>query len=142
MHATEAGERRKALKREAKELARKAKTLEEAAKILPELKMKAMKYKTAAQKDLTRAPALKLEVRLEDIDVWEQNRVAETKKGPKTYVYYMASWREGRRMKNVYLGSAQKMDRERALEKAMGLKKAALKNTASQRDGTSGMKTS
>lgn len=42
MHTTEAGERRKALKRYAKEMARKALTLREAAKILPELKLEAM----------------------------------------------------------------------------------------------------
>ena len=129
MHTTEAGERRKALKRDAKEMARKALTLMEAAKILPELKMEAMRYQVASKKTLARAKALKLETRIEDIHVWEQNRVTETKMGPKTYTYYVASWREGQKMKNVYLGSAQKMTRKQAMEKAKALKVTALMST-------------
>jgi len=31
---------------------------------------------------------------LEDIHVWEQKKVKETKKGAKAYTYYLASWRE------------------------------------------------
>ena len=90
MHTTEAGERRKALKRDAKEMARKALTLREATKILPELKIEAMRYQVAANKTLSRAEALKLETRIEDIHVWEQNRVKETKMGPKTYTSSLA----------------------------------------------------
>jgi hypothetical protein len=137
MHTTEAGERRKALKRDAKEMARKALTLREAAKILPELKMEAMRYQVAAKKTLARANALKLETRIEDIHVWEQNRVTETKMGPKTYTYYVASWREGQKMKNVYLGSAQKMTRKHAMEKAKALKVTALMTQTSRRGSVS-----
>ena len=62
-----------------------------------------------AAKRLSQAQALKLEARLEDLQVWEQKKVKDTKKGAKTYTYFMASWREGGRIKNVYLGSSQRM---------------------------------
>jgi hypothetical protein len=38
----------------------------------------------------------------------------------------MASWREGGKFRNVYLGSSQRMSREEALEKARALKREAL----------------
>jgi hypothetical protein len=44
---------------------------------------------------------LKLGARLEDLQVWEQKKVKNTKAGVKTYTYYMATWREGKMVKNV-----------------------------------------
>jgi hypothetical protein len=127
VHTTEAGERRMALLKEAKELYRKAKTLEEAAKILPQAKAEARRYQVAANKSLERAQALKLDVRLEDLHVWKHKKVFQSKNGEaKTYISYMATWREGKKVKNVYLGSSQKVTREQALDKARELKKAAL----------------
>jgi hypothetical protein len=38
----------------------------------------------------------------------------------------MASWREGGKTRNVYLGSSQKMSREEAQEKARAMKREAL----------------
>jgi hypothetical protein len=38
----------------------------------------------------------------------------------------MASWREGGKLRNVYLGSSQRMSREEAQEKARALKREAL----------------
>jgi hypothetical protein len=70
--------------------------------------------------------AQKLEARLEDLQVWEQRKVKESKAGPKTYTYFMASWREGGRLRNIYLGSSRKMSREQAQERARALKKEAL----------------
>lgn len=52
--------------------------------------------------------------------------VKNTKKGAKAYTYFMASWREGGKMKNVYLGSSQRMSREDAQEQARALKRDAL----------------
>lgn len=49
-----------------------------------------------------------------------------TKKGPKTYSYWMASWREGSRVWNVHLGSCRKLDAESAKLKAQKLKSEAL----------------
>ena len=79
-----------------------------------------------AAKRLSQAQAQKLEARLEDLQVWEQKKVKDTKKGAKTYTYFMASWREGKKIRNVYLGSSQKMSREEAQEKAKALKKEGL----------------
>ncbi|MFZ2801549.1 MAG: hypothetical protein WAZ30_15110 [Syntrophorhabdus sp.] len=70
--------------------------------------------------------AQKLEARLEDLQVWEQKKVRDTKKGAKTYTYFMASWRERKKIRNVYLGSSRKMSLEQAQEKARALKKEAL----------------
>lgn len=69
---------------------------------------------------------LRLEARLEDLHVWTQKKVKDTKKGAKAYTYYLASWREGGKLRNVYLGSSQRMSREEAQEKAKALKKEAL----------------
>jgi hypothetical protein len=37
-------------------------------------------------------------------------KVKQSRKGSKTYNYWMASWREGGKTRNVHLGSARKMD--------------------------------
>jgi hypothetical protein len=126
MHKTDAGERAKALKKEAKELARRAKKQKEALTIMLKARGPAMRLQAIADSRLSQAQALKLEARLEDLHVWEQKRVKDTKKGAKTYTYWIASWREGEKIKNVYLGSSQKMSREQAQEQARVLKREAL----------------
>ncbi len=60
--------------------------------------------------------------RLEDVHPWIMEKV----KGKKTYYYWMASWREGDKVRNVHLGSCKKLDEEAALEKARRLKAEAL----------------
>jgi hypothetical protein len=126
MHKTEAGERVKALKKEAWELARRAKKQKEEAAIMRKARSPVMRLQALADSMLAQAQALKREARLEDLHVWEQKRVKDTKKGAKTYTYWIASWRVGSRVKNVYLGSSQKMSREEAQEKARALKREAL----------------
>ncbi len=44
---------------------------------------------------LAEAQALKLQARLEDLTMWEMEKVKQSRKGSKTYTYWMASWREG-----------------------------------------------
>ena len=85
-----------------------------------------MNLQSLAAKRLSQAQAQKLEARLEDLQVWEQKKVKDTKKGAKTYTYFMASWREGGRIKNVYLGPSHKMSRTQAQEQARALKREAL----------------
>jgi hypothetical protein len=126
MHKTNAGERVKALKKEAQELARKAKAQKEAAATMRAARVTVTNLQSMAAKRLSQAQAQKLEARLEDLQVWEQKKVKKTKVGPKAYTYYMASWREGRKLRNVYLGSSQKISREEALERARALKREAL----------------
>lgn len=65
-------------------------------------------------------------MRLEDITVWEMDKAKQTKKGVKTYTYWMASWREGDKVKNTHLGSCNKLDREGALRLAKERKAKAL----------------
>jgi len=60
--------------------------------------------------------------RLDDCHPWIMEKV----KGDKTYQYWMVSWREGDKVRNVHLGSCERMDAETAIQKARSLKKAAL----------------
>jgi hypothetical protein len=69
---------------------------------------------------------LKLQSRLEDLTVWQMEKVKQSRKGPKTYTYWMASWREGGNTRNVHLGSARKMDAAEARQKARERKAEAL----------------
>jgi hypothetical protein len=126
MHKTEAGERSKVLRTEAQDLARRAKAQKEAAATMRAARVTVMNLQSLAAKKLSQAQAQKLEARLEDLQVWEQRKVKQSKKGAKTYTYFMASWREGSKIRNVYLGSSQKMSREKAQEKARALKREAL----------------
>jgi hypothetical protein len=53
-------------------------------------------------------------------------KVKQSRKGGKTCTYWMASWREGGKTRNVHLGSCWKMDGEVARQKAWGRKVKAL----------------
>ena len=126
MHKTDAGERRKTLKREALELGRDSTIMRKAAKILPDARQKAQEL--AGHADMLKAEAedLKGAARLEDLHLWQMEKVKSTKKGSKTYHYWMASWREGDKVRNVHLGSCKKVDHEAALQKARKMKAEAL----------------
>ncbi len=126
MHKTAIGEKRKALKTEALELERDARAAMKAAEILPDARREARRMEGRADELKAEAEALKGAARLEDLQVWEQKKVKDTKKGAKTYTYFMASWREGKKIRNVYLGSSQKMSLEQAQELARAMKREAL----------------
>jgi hypothetical protein len=64
--------------------------------------------------------------RLEDVTVWEDSIVKETKKGERKYGRWLAGWREGDKVRKVYLGSCRKMDQSEALRKAREMKAEAL----------------
>ena len=127
MHKTTVGEKRKALKEEALELARDAKAAMKAAKTLPEARKKARTLKGQADSLKAEVEALKGAARLEDLSVWVMEKAKTTKKGKTTYGYWMASWREGDKVRNVHLGSCKKLDKETALQKARVMKAEALK---------------
>ena len=57
---------------------------------------------------LAEAEDLKLQARLEDLNVWQMEKVKQSRKGSKTYTYWMASWREDGKTHNVHLGEQQK----------------------------------
>ena len=126
MHKTSADEKRKALKAEALELARDANAALKAAKTLPEARGKARTLEDRADSLQAEAEALKGAARLEDLHIWQMEKAKTTKKGKTTYGYWMASWREGDRVRNVHLGSCAKVDREAAMQKARKMKAEAL----------------
>jgi len=72
------------------------------------------------------AEALKEAARLEDLSVWVMEKTKTTKEGSRSYSYWMASWREDDRVRNVHIGSCAKLDEETALLKARKMKAEAL----------------
>ena len=85
-----------------------------------------MNLQSLTAKRLSQAQALRQEARRWKISRYGSRRGKDTKKGAKTYTYFMASWREGGRIKNVYLGPSHKMSRTQAQEQAKALKREAL----------------
>lgn len=126
MHKTTAGERRKALKAEALVLARDARTLQKT-KRAPSVLLEAQRLQEEANTALAEAEDLKLQARLEDLNVWQMKKAKTGKKGTQIYTYWMASWREGDKTRNVHLGSCKKMDAETAKQKARKMKDEAIR---------------
>jgi hypothetical protein len=126
MHKTDSGEKAKILKAEAKKLARRAKAAMKVTETLPEAGEKARKLKIQADNLKTEAETLKEAARLEDLTVWVMVKVKPTKKGNRSYHYWMATWRESGKVRNVHLGNCGKMDEETAKQKARAMKAAAL----------------
>jgi hypothetical protein len=122
VHKTNAGEKRKALQREAVELRREARILRRIRRMSPEAKIR----QDEAERLNAEAHALKRDARLEDLHVWKMEKTTTSKKGSKKYAYWMATWREGGKTRNVHLGSSRKMDVHAALKKAKGMKAEAL----------------
>jgi regulator of replication initiation timing len=122
MHKTEAGEKRKSLKRTALELEKEVKALQNIQQMRPAARTR----QNEANRLKAEAEALKDKARLEDLHVWELEKEKHTKKGSKTYTYWMASWREGNKVRNVHLGSSRKLDAEAARQKAQKMKAKAL----------------
>jgi hypothetical protein len=109
----------------ARELARDARALQKAARA-PAARREAQRLQGEAEAALAEAGALKLQARLEDLTVWQMEKVKQSRKGSKTYSYWMASWREGGKTRNVHLGSSRKIDGEAARRKAREMKAEAL----------------
>jgi len=125
MHRTPSGDRRQALQKEARDLARDARALQKAARA-PAARREGQRLQEKADAALAEAGALKLLARLEDLTVWQMKKVKQSRKGSRTYTYWMASWREGGKTRNVHLGSSRKMDAEAARRKAREMKAEAL----------------
>ena len=124
MHKTTSGEKRKALRKEALELATQARAAMKAASVLPQAGPKARELQEEADRLRAEAEVLKDRARLEDLSLWTMEK--STKKGSRTYYYWMATWREGSRTRNVHLGSCARMDADAALQKARAMKAEAL----------------
>jgi hypothetical protein len=63
---------------------------------------------------------------LEDLHLWQMEKTKSTKKGSQAYLYWMASWREGGKVRHTHLGSCRKVDHETALQRARKMKAEAL----------------
>lgn len=121
-HNTPARKEAKELKQRARGLARESRALkgiEDAALLAGEREAEAARLEGQARE-------LEELARLEDIQVWEDCIVKETKKGEKKYGRWLAGWREGDKVRKVYLGSCRKMSRAEALQKAREMKAKAL----------------
>jgi hypothetical protein len=125
MHRTPSGDRRQSLQKKARKLSRDARALQKVAHA-PAARREAQRLQGEADQALAEAEALKLQARLEDLTVWEMEKVKQSRKGSKTYSYWMASWREGGKTRNVHLGSARKIDTAEARRKARKMKAEAL----------------
>ena len=126
MHKTTASERMKAMKTEARELERDPRAAMQAAEVLPDARPRARELTSHADMLKAEAEALKGAARLEDLHLWQMEKSKTTKKGTRSYFYWMASWREGGKVRHVHLGSCRKVDRETALQKARKVKADAL----------------
>lgn len=126
MHKTDASEKRKALKTVAMELERDASIAMKAAEVLPDARLRALVLGGRAHELRAEAEAMEGAARLEDINLWQMAKEKTTKKGDQTYLYWMASWRVGEKVRNVHLGSCRKVDHETALQKARKVKAGAL----------------
>jgi|WetSurMetagenome_2_1015567.scaffolds.fasta_scaffold819056_1 hypothetical protein len=77
---------------------------------------------------MKQAHDLKNQARLEDLTVYVvRMEKAVRKKGKmKIYTYWYASWRDEKKVKNVYIGSTREMSHEEATHKARKMKREAL----------------
>lgn len=65
--------------------------------------------------------------RVKDVHPWVMEKIKDTKNGPKTYRYWMTSWRQDGKIHHVHLGSFEKIGNyEVAHHVAMSKKAAAL----------------
>jgi hypothetical protein len=121
-HNTPAREEARGLRQKARALARESKALEsiEGAAHL------AGKRHAEAARLQEQSRELQEQARLEDLTVWADSIVKQTKKGEKKYERWLAGWREGNMIRKVYLGSCKKMSQEEALQKARKMKAKAL----------------
>jgi hypothetical protein len=122
VHNTPARKGAKGLKQRASELIRESKALEGIAGAATLGKEK----QAEAGNLLGQARELEQVARLEDVTVWEDSIIKQTKKGEKKYGRWLAGWREGERVRKVYLGSCRNMSREEALQKARTMKAEGL----------------
>jgi hypothetical protein len=92
----------------------------------PAARQEAQRLLEKADAALVEAEDLRLQARLEDLNFWQMKKAKEGKKGTQIYTYWVASWREGDKTRNVHLGSCRKVDYETSLQKARAMKAEAL----------------
>jgi hypothetical protein len=111
-------------------LKKEIRTIEKLATIPPKAREAMIETREEEAKRLEREAAdLQEAARLEDITVWQMEKTKTTKAGSKVYKYWVASWREGSRVKNIHLGSCKKMNEAEALQKAREMKAGSARIT-------------
>ena len=126
MHQTTTGNKIKDLRNMARQKARDARIAKRAANVLPNAIETARELQEEADKLMVEAGALERAARLEDLNVWVLEKTKTTKKGIRSYRYWMANWRESGKVRNMHLGSCGKMDEETVRQKARMIKAKAL----------------
>jgi hypothetical protein len=106
----------------AREEARKARKAARSLDEIPEAEEIAEGLRAEAREKESEAWDLMTRARLEATTVYLGDVVKMTGRGPVTYQYWYASWRQGAKVRNVYLGSPRKMDEAAAVAKARRLK--------------------
>ena len=87
----------------------------------------ALKLKISSSEKLELAENLKVKSRLDRLSVYQVVIEKPTRRGEyKAYTYWYASWRVGKNVKTVYVGSVNNMSRNTALGKAKTLKAKSL----------------
>ncbi|MDD4651354.1 MAG: hypothetical protein PHQ34_03900 [Methanothrix sp.] len=122
VHNTPARKEAKGLRQRASDLSMKIKALEGiegTARLAGERQAEAARLQEQARELVELA-------RLEDITVWEDSIIKQTKKGERKYGRWMAGWREGGKPRKVYLGSCRKLSHDEALQKAREAKRQAI----------------
>ncbi len=123
VHDTPARQEARALKEAINNLTREAAALED----MGGLEAQATARRERAKELRQEADELQERARLEDLSVRQEALVKQTKKcGERTYYRWVASWREGDKIRKVYLGSCKKMSEGEALQKARKMKAAEL----------------
>lgn len=119
IHRTSSGRKAKELREEARTWREKARNIRTAD---PELEPAAREREREAERLEGEASEALEEAKIEAVTVYLGDVVKITAKGEKRYRYYFASWKAGGKVKNVYIGSPQKMTLEEATAKARDLK--------------------
>ena len=123
MHKTDAGDDIKILRKRARQSLKKANKARAAGLDLGigAAHEKAEELEIEAAENLAKADDLHDLARFQDINVWKMEK-SSRKGGVKKYQYWMASWRQGSRVKNIHIGSCRKISYSAAMRKARKLK--------------------
>lgn len=123
VHDTPARREARKLREEAKALNKEACTLAE----ISEAEGLAEKKGKEANRLMEQARRLQERARLEDLRVVQEPLTKTTKKGARReYLRWVCYWREGGRLRKIYLGSCRKISQVEALTKARNLKSTFL----------------
>jgi len=123
VHDTPARREARKLREEATALSKEACTLAE----ISEAEGLAEKKANEAKKLMEEARRLQERARLEDLKVVQEPLTKTTKKGERReYLRWVCYWREGGRLRKIYLGSCKKISQVEALAKARKMKSTFL----------------